>query len=107
VEDKWVVSWKELENILTLIFSYLNTPVISLLQKFQQSSLFGNVNLDLRLHPLGRRNELRETLSHILPSIDNINSIRGQTIAQLVGLSNANSDLAMAMLKMARFLDIL
>jgi hypothetical protein len=50
---------------------------------------------------------LLQTLSHILPSIENINSIQGRTIAQLVGLYNANSGMAMAMLKMARFLDIL
>jgi hypothetical protein len=83
----------------------LNTPVINLLQKFKQNSLFGNVNLDL--YAERSTNELLQTLSHILPSIENINSIQGRTIAQLVGLYNANSGMAMAMLKMARFLDIL
>jgi glutamate-1-semialdehyde aminotransferase len=78
-------------------------PVINFLQNFQQKSLFGHVNLDLRQH-IGVN--LRETLSHILPSIDNINSISGETITQLVSLCNANSEAAMAMMKMARFLDI-
>jgi hypothetical protein len=79
-------------------------PVINLLQKFQQASLFGNANLDLHMHT---RN-LRETLAHILPSIDNINAIRGGKIAQLAVLynANANNEMAMAMLKTARILDI-
>jgi hypothetical protein len=79
---------------------------MNFLQKFQQASFFGNVNLDLRLHPLGINNELLQTLSHILPSIDNINCIRGARITQLVGLSNSNSEAAMTMLKMTRFLNI-
>jgi hypothetical protein len=82
----------------------LSTPVINLLQKFQQNSLFGNVNLDICI---AGGNTLLQTLSHILPSIDNINSIRGKTIAQFAGLDNANNEMAMTMLKMARFLDIL
>jgi hypothetical protein len=49
---------------------------------------------------------LLQALSYILPSIDNINAIRGAKIAQLVGLHNANSEMAMTMLKMARFLVI-
>jgi hypothetical protein len=51
---------------------------------------------------------LRETLAHILPSIDNINAIRGGKIAQLAVLynANANNEMAMAMLKTARILDI-
>jgi hypothetical protein len=90
---------------ISLIFSYLNTSVINLLQKFQQNSLFGNVNLDMRL----RDGSIPETLSHLLPLIDNLNSIQGENIAQLVAFDNANSysEMAMGMLKMARFLAIL
>jgi hypothetical protein len=77
-------------------------PVINLLQKFQQASLFGNVNLDLCI--AGREISLK-TLAHMLPLIDNINSIRGTNITLLAGLENTDS--GMAMLKMARFLDFL
>jgi hypothetical protein len=86
----------------------LNTSVINLLQKFQQNSLFGNVNLDMRIMRDGDRDRsirVRETLSHLQPLIANLNSIQGGNIAQLVAFDNANSD--MAMLKMARFLAIL
>jgi hypothetical protein len=91
-------------------------PVINLLQKFKQNSLLGNVNLDLRLQkglwgidntPNAQWNRLLKTLAHLLPAIGNINSIRSEKIAQLAGLYNANSEMAMTMLKMARFLDIL
>jgi hypothetical protein len=51
-------------------------------------------------------NTLLKALCLILPSIDNINSIYGQKFTQLAGLYNANSEAAMAMLKMTRFLDI-
>jgi hypothetical protein len=83
----------------------LNTPVINLLQKFKQASLFGNVNLDLRLHSGMITTTFLKTLSHILPSIDNINAIRGDKIAQLASLYHVNSEAAIA-LKMTRFLDI-
>jgi hypothetical protein len=84
----------------------LNTPVINFLQKFKQKSLLGNVNLDLPLQKFTEwnTNTLKESLSHLLPAIDNINSLRGQKY-QLIGLCNANSE-AKAMLKMTRFLEI-
>jgi hypothetical protein len=88
-----------------------------LLQKFQQASLFGNVNLDLRLQKSignGKNNKLNaqwnrmlQTLSHTLPSFDNINSTRCENIANLAGLYNANSEMVMALLKMTRLLHIL
>jgi hypothetical protein len=93
---------------ISLICSYLNTSVINLLQKFQQNSLFGNVNLDMRImRERDGDRSIRETLSHLQPFIANLNSIQGGNIAQLVAFNNANSDMAMAMLKMARFLAIL
>jgi hypothetical protein len=76
--------------------------VINLLQKFQHNSLFGNVNLDLSFQD----RSIREELSHVLPLIDNINSIQGWNIEQLGAFYNANSEMAMAMLKMARILGI-
>jgi hypothetical protein len=91
----------------------LSTPAINLLQKVKQNSLLGNVNLDLRLQKAlwGIDNtpnaQWLKTLSHLRPAIDNINSIRYEKIAQLAGLYNANNEMAMTMLKMARFLDIL
>jgi hypothetical protein len=42
----------------------------------------------------------------VLPFIDNINSIQGATLEQLVSLYNSNNELTMAMLEMARFLAI-
>jgi hypothetical protein len=81
----------------------LNTPVINFLQKFQKKTLLGNVNLNLRFNTVNR---LLKALSHILPSIDNINSIQGAKVTQLAGLHDANNDMAIAMLK-ARFLDIM
>jgi hypothetical protein len=84
----------------------MNTQIINFLQKFQQKSLFGNVNLDLSLN-FNSRKTLLKALAHILPLIGKINSIRGQDIAQMASLYNADSEMAMAMLKMARFLDIL
>jgi hypothetical protein len=92
-----------------LICSYLSTPVIDLLEKFQQKSLFKNVNLDLRLQQdtPTKKNTLIQTLSHVLPFIDNINSIQGANFEQLVNFYNSNNELAMAMLEMTRFLAIL
>jgi hypothetical protein len=60
--------------------------------------------LDLCFHT--NTKSLLYFLSHILPSIDNINSIRGAQITQLAEMYNADSEMAMALLKMARFLDI-
>jgi hypothetical protein len=81
----------------------LSTPIIDLLEKFQKNSLFGNVNFDfcMQQHTL----ILPQTLSHLLPFIDNINSIQGADFEQLVSLYNSNNELAMAMLEMARFLE--
>jgi hypothetical protein len=79
--------------------------VIDLLEKFQRKSLFGNVNLNLRLQHDALI--LTKTLSHVLPFIDNINSIQGANLAQLVNFYNSNNELAMAMLEMTRFLAIL
>jgi hypothetical protein len=81
----------------------LNTSVINLLQKFKQNSLFGNVNLDLHK----RDSSIRQTLTHLLPLIDNIHSIQGQNILQLAALYYANSGMPHCGIMMARFLEIL
>jgi hypothetical protein len=82
----------------------MSTSVIDLLEKFQQNSLFGDVNLNLRLQH--DTNTLTKTMSHVLPFIDNINSIQGAYFEQLVNFYNSNNELAMAMLEMTRFLAI-
>jgi hypothetical protein len=52
-------------------------------------------------------NTLLPTLSYVLPLIKNdINSIQLECIAQLGAFYNANSDMAMDMLKMPRILGI-
>jgi hypothetical protein len=49
-----------------------------------------------------------QTLSHVMPLLldNNINSIRGVNSSQILDYYNANSQWTMAMLKMARILDI-
>jgi hypothetical protein len=67
-----------------------------------QNSLFGNVNLDL--HMLQETLILPQTLSNVLPLINNINSILVYNFAQMVNLYNSGNELALSMLQMTRFL---
>jgi hypothetical protein len=58
---------------LIVNFSYLDTSVLDFLEKFQQNSLFGNVNLDIK-SSMSSQGRLT-LLSYVLPLINNINSI--------------------------------
>jgi hypothetical protein len=57
----------------SLHFSYLDTSVLDFFEKFQQNSLFGNVNLDIK-SSMSSQGRLT-LLSYVLPLINNINSI--------------------------------
>jgi hypothetical protein len=82
--------------------------MLNRLRQFQQNSLFVNVNLSLPVNTsTNEMDTLLTTLSYVLPLIrDNINSILLYRSAQLRDFYNANSDMAMAMLKMPRILGI-
>jgi hypothetical protein len=83
--------------------------VLNFLRQFHQNSLFLNVNLDLDLVDTEEMHmdTLLITLSYVMPLIrDNINSIQLWRLHDLDHFYNANSDMAMDMLKMPRILEI-